>query len=156
MGNESMNIVQGDLIKLALEGEFDVIVHGCNCFCTMSAGIAKAIKLEFPEAYAADLETQKGDRDKLGSFSNATVSRYGHEITIVNAYSQFNWKGHGNKADYEAIKSIFSLIKKKYSGKKIGYPLIGAGLAGGNWEIIAQIIEKALINENHTLVQFVP
>ena len=151
-----MNIVQGDLIKLALEGEFDVIVHGCNCFCTMGAGIAKAIKSEFPEAYSADLETQKGDRDKLGSFSSATVSRNGHEIIIVNAYSQFHWRGNGNKADYEAIKSIFSLIKKKYSDKKIGYPLIGAGLAGGNWEIISQIIEKALINENHTLVQFVP
>lgn len=156
MGTETMNIVQGDLIELALQGEFEVIVHGCNCFCAMGAGIAKAIKSEFPEAYAADLETQKGDKDKLGNFSIATVSRNGHEITIVNAYSQFDWRGNGNKADYEAIKSIFSLIKKKYSGKKIGYPLIGAGLAGGNWEIISQIIEKALINENHTLVQFVP
>jgi O-acetyl-ADP-ribose deacetylase (regulator of RNase III) len=32
--------VDGDLIKLALKGEFDVIVHGCNCFCQMGAGIA--------------------------------------------------------------------------------------------------------------------
>ena len=23
--------IQGDLIKLALEGNFDVIAHGCNC-----------------------------------------------------------------------------------------------------------------------------
>ena len=39
-----MKIIKGDLIKLALQGEFDVIVHGCNCFCTMGAGIAKSIK----------------------------------------------------------------------------------------------------------------
>ena len=34
------NEINGDLIKLALEGKFDVIAQGCNCFCTMSAGIA--------------------------------------------------------------------------------------------------------------------
>ena len=39
-----MNIVKGCLIELAVEGNFDVIVHGCNCFNTMGAGIAKQIK----------------------------------------------------------------------------------------------------------------
>lgn len=29
-----MKEVTGDLIKLAQDGQFDVIVHGCNCFCT--------------------------------------------------------------------------------------------------------------------------
>lgn len=40
-------IVKGDLIKLALKGEFDVITHGCNCFCTMGAGIAVPMAKEF-------------------------------------------------------------------------------------------------------------
>ena len=26
--------IEGDLIKLAQEGKFDVIAHGCNCFCS--------------------------------------------------------------------------------------------------------------------------
>ena len=39
--------VKGDLIKLTLEGEFDVIAHGCNCFCTMGSGIAVAMKNTF-------------------------------------------------------------------------------------------------------------
>ncbi len=60
-----MNVVHGDLIKLALTGEFDVIIHGCNCQCEMGAGIAKAIKSTFPEAYQADLETEEGSRDKF-------------------------------------------------------------------------------------------
>jgi O-acetyl-ADP-ribose deacetylase (regulator of RNase III) len=46
-----MKVTEGDLIKKAKEGEFDLIVHGCNCFCTMGGGIAKGIKREFPEAY---------------------------------------------------------------------------------------------------------
>ena len=32
--------VNGNLIKMALEGQFDVIVHGCNCHSTMGAGLA--------------------------------------------------------------------------------------------------------------------
>lgn len=58
-----MKKLKGDLIALALEGEFSVIVHGCNCQCAMGKGIAKTIKTRFPEAYQADLKTKKGDRD---------------------------------------------------------------------------------------------
>jgi len=31
-----MKEITGNLITLAKEGHFDMIVHGCNCFCTMS------------------------------------------------------------------------------------------------------------------------
>ena len=149
-----MKIIQGDLIQLALNGEFDVIIHGCNCFCTMGAGIAKSIKSEFPEAYQADLETIKGNSGKLGTFSYAKVIRDSHEITVINAYSQFHWKGFGNKVVYSAIRNVFKDIKKNYSGKKIGYPLIGCGLAGGDWDLIGKIIESELSGEEHTLVKF--
>lgn len=151
-----MNIVKGDLITLALEGQFDVIVHGCNCFCTMGAGIARAIQEEFPEAYAADLITIKGDRNKLGDFSFATVKRNEQEITIVNGYTQFHFHGESVLVDYDAVQRLFKKVKQKYSGKRIGYPKIGAGLAGGDWERISQIIEQELADENHSLVVYVP
>jgi len=44
----------------------------------------------------------------------------------------------------------------KFSGKRIAYPLLGAGLAGGDWDIISKIISKVLENEDHTLVKFKP
>ncbi len=151
-----MKTIKGDLIKLALDGEFDVIIHGCNCFCTMGAGIAKSIKAQFPEAFEADLETVKGDKSKLSTYSSSTYnSSDNHEITIINAYTQYHWKGTGNKVDYDAIKSIFSQIKTQFKGKKIGYPLIGAGLGGGDWEVIKDIIDSELIGEDHTLVIFI-
>ena len=149
-----MKIIKGDLIKLALEGNFDVIIHGCNCFCTMGAGIAKNIKSEFPEAYEADLKTEKGNKDKLGTYSNAITERNGYKIIIINAYTQHHYKGRRMKADYEAIRSVFKKIKSNYPGRKIGYPKIGAGLAGGDWNIISEIIEEELKNENHVLVEF--
>ena len=150
-----MKIVHGDLLKLALDGHFEVIIHGCNCQCAMGAGIAKTIKSTFPEAYAADCKTPKGDRTKLGNISFATVQRDGREITIVNGYTQFHWRGSGVLADYDAIRSVMRTVKSQFSGKRIGYPKIGAGLAKGDWTIIAQIITEELNGENHTLVKYV-
>ena len=120
----------------------------------MNTGIAVAIKKTFPEAYKADLDTPKGSREKLGSYSSATVKREGHQITVVNAYTQFHYSDKGNKVDYSAMKEVFSKIKGEFTGQRIGYPLIGAGLAGGDWKVISKIIEDELKNENHTLVEF--
>ena len=149
-----MNTIQGDLIQLALDGRFDVIIHGCNCYCAMGAGIAKAISATFPEAYASDCETTPGDRYKLGRITTATVERNDHEITIVNGYIQYDWGGSGVLADYDAIRSVFREVKSQFSGKRIGYPKLGAGLARGDWTIIAAIIEEELESEDHTLVEF--
>ena len=43
-------------------------------------------------------------------------------------------------------------IKQKYTGKRIGLPKIGAGLAGGDWNVIQKIIEEELPGENVTIV----
>ena len=49
-----MQTVRGDLFALGFAGEFDAIIHGCNCHNTMGAGIAKSVKQQFPAAYHAD------------------------------------------------------------------------------------------------------
>lgn len=149
-----MKTIRGDLLKLALEGEFEVIVHGCNCLCTMGAGIAKFVKATFPEAYEADLETGKGDRSKMGTYSSATVNRNGHEITIVNAYTQYHYRGKKPLVDYDALAEVFTKIGRDFDGKRIGYPLIGAGLGGGDWARISDLIDGALKGQDHTLVEF--
>ena len=149
-----MKIVKGDLIKLALKGEFDVIVHGCNCFCTMGAGIAKTVKNKFPEAYEADLKIEKGDQSKLGTISFAELNLENGKLIVVNGYTQFNWKGSGRKANYDAIRNVFREVKNKFSDLRIGYPAIGAGLARGNWDVISKIIEEELEGEEHTFVEF--
>ncbi len=151
-----MNGVTGDLLRLALDGRFDVIVHGCNCQCAMGKGIALSIKQQFPEAYEADLRTPKGDRAKLGSTSVAEIERPSARFTVVNAYTQYHWRGEGVMADYDAIRAAFRSIKQQFDGRRIGYPKIGAGLAKGDWTTIAAIIDQELAGEDHTLVEFVP
>lgn len=149
-----MKAVRGDLLQLALAGEFDVIVHGCNCQCTMGAGIAKAIRATFPEAFEADLATEKGSAAKLGTISWAEVERGGQRLVVVNAYTQFHYRGRSPHVDYAAVASSMRAVKERFSGKRIGYPRIGAGLGGGDWERIAGIINAELREEDHTLVEF--
>ncbi|QDV85213.1 macro domain-containing protein [Planctomycetes bacterium TBK1r] len=151
-----MKCIEGDLLKLASQGHFDVIIHGCNCFCTMGAGIAKAIRDQYPTAYDADLATEKGSRDKLGTYSSIEVSIGDRRLTVVNAYTQFNYRGPGIKADYDAIRQVFRKIKDDFAGGRIGYPMLGAGLAGGDWDTIKAIISAELDGEDHTLVVFKP
>ena len=43
-------------------------------------------------------------------------------------------------------------IKQHYAGQRIGLPKIGAGLAGGDWEVIEKIIEEELAGENVSIV----
>lgn len=150
----AMKKVRGDLIDLALKGHFDVIVHGCNCLNAMGAGIALTIKKVFPEAYAADCKTSRGERNKLGTISSATVRRNGRDITIVNAYTQYHWRGEGVLTEYDALRSAFRHVKAEFSGRRMAYPLIGAGLAKGDWNRIERIINEELAGEDHCLVEY--
>src|SRR5262245_42412895 len=150
-----MKTIVGDLLDLAVQGQFDVIVHGANCQCVMGAGIAKSIRALFPEAYEADLATKKGDRAKLGSISVAEVVRASVRFYVVNAYTQFDYRGSGTRVDYDAVRSAMKLVKKKYHGRRIGYPKLGAGLGHGDWNRLSKIIDEELFGEDHTLVEFV-
>ena len=151
-----MKVIFGNLLTLAEQGHFDIIVHGCNCLNAMGRGIALTIKNQFPEAYAADCTTVRGDRNKLGTYSYATVQRNGNTFTIVNAYTQYDHrpKTSGINADYQAIQSVMTQIKRDFTGHRIGMPLIGAGLAKGDWALIQHIILKELAGEDITVVVF--
>lgn len=149
-----MKTTQGDLILLAQKGYFDVIVHGCNCFNTMGAGIAKAIRDNFPASFIADQQTARGDKSKLGTITIAETDIAEGRLTIVNGYTQYAYGRNGQKVDYEALRQVFKRVKEVFSGQRIGYPAIGAGLAGGDWQTIARIIDEELNGEDHTYVEF--
>ncbi len=145
-----ITITHGCLISNFKDKSYDAIVHGCNCFHTMGAGIAKIIKNNFPLSYEADLETRKGDKNKLGTYSIAHTD-YG---LIINAYTQFNYTTKKVNCDYDAIEKVFKNINIDFKNKIIGIPKIGAGLAGGNWNKILKIIEDNTPDVNIHVVEY--
>jgi len=163
----------GDLIKLAKEGMFDVIAHGCNCHSTMGAGIAP----QMARAFGCDrfvMERIGSDVNKLGNIDYQTFvlgentiwslddgknNRNEPELTVVNAYTQFNYgrnhsDGDAKPLSYEALTLCMKKINIVFAGKHIGLPRIGAGLAGGDWERIKYIIQRELSNCQVTVVNY--
>ena len=139
-----MKTIKGDLLKLAHDGQFNVIVHGCNCFNTMGGGIAKTIRETYPQAYVADCETISGDKNKLGT---ATVSKannvHGEEFLIVNAYTQYNMSTGEDVFEYDAFQRLLnSWVDSPMAEANIGFPMIGMGLAGGDSKRILTMLRR--------------
>jgi O-acetyl-ADP-ribose deacetylase (regulator of RNase III) len=147
-----MKIIKGNLLDMAMNGDFDVIIHGCNCFCNFGAGIALQVLNRFPEAFEVDKSTIKGDKTKLGYCTKATIVRGKVKFDIINAYTQYDCGVNKIRCDYSALSNCFKIVADAYNGLRIGYPKIGAGLAGGDWNYISSLINKNLDGQDHTLV----
>lgn len=162
--------IKGDLINLARGGMFDVIVHGCNCFCTQKSGIAASMAKTFgTDKFPMEKLSSASDIRKLGnidykSFKVSQMSIHDadhtgietqelkYHLTVVNAYTQYYYSRTKKPLDYEALTLCMRKINKIFKGENIGLPQIGSGLAGGDWNRIKKIIQKELIDCNVTVV----
>lgn len=153
--------IKRNLITSALNGDFDVITHGCNCQSAMKSGIAPLMAKHFYcDKYK--MELLGVDINKLGNIDYETIvlgknttwrlndyknNQNEKEIIVVNSYTQFDTKDYKTKVnlDYEALTICLRKINNKFKGLKIGLPgLIGCGLAGGDEKIVKEIIKKEL------------
>jgi O-acetyl-ADP-ribose deacetylase (regulator of RNase III) len=165
-----INYIEGDLIKLANQGTFEVIVHGCNCLSRMKRGIAP----QMADAFGCDkfeMELWGPGIEKLGCIDYETVvlgenaiwnlSDYKNnknepELIVVNAYTQYEWSTETKPFDYEAFTLCMRKMNHVFKGKHIGMPKIGSHLAGGDWSLIEPIIERELANCKVTVVNYKP
>lgn len=164
--------IDGDLIELFKKGEFDVIAHGCNCYATMGAGIALTIGKQFPEAKVADivLDIPNGKK-RLGKLSFAEIdipNKKGYDNSLLfNLYTQYNpGPDFRFEAFVKSIRAMRKVIKQEFSYKedgktifkpdtiKIGLPLIGCGIAGGDWEQVKASLMDELSGFDVTIIHF--
>ncbi len=142
--------IDGDLIKLAQKGQFDVIAHGCNCFSTMASGIAP----QMAKAFGCDkFKMEKNDIppiDKLGNIDYMSIGN----LIVVNCYTQFTFNSKSKPLDYEALTLCLRKMNYRFGELSIGLPKIGCGLAGGDWTIVKEIIKKELKDCLVTIVNY--
>lgn len=133
--------IDGDLISLAKQGKFDVIAHGCNCFCTMGAGIAPQMAKAFgcdtytleqvEDAYDENgfqiEKNYRGDINKLGqiNFKKLWVNNekvyHGLDskssakpLYVVNAYTQYNYGANHADGDKKPVDcEAITLVMRK-------------------------------------------
>lgn len=120
----------------------------------MGAGIALTISQIFPQAFAADLRTVRGDTAKMGKFSFADARPYGK---IFNMYTQF-YPGREQKRVLNAAiaRSFRTLNNTMPEDFHLGIPQIGCGIAGGTWSEVKEIINDETPNLRITLVNYKP
>lgn len=168
-----MKLIKGDLIKLAIAGEFDVIAHGCNCFCVQGGGIAREMSKRFwtnsPWSYPSEDKKYVGDISKLGNIESYSFKlndnpwfpenndRWDSKnifVTVVNCYSQYEYGTDKMNLDYEALALCFKKINHMFRGQRVGLPWIGCGLAGGDKEVVKLLMINFLKDVDLTIVEF--
>jgi O-acetyl-ADP-ribose deacetylase (regulator of RNase III) len=126
-----------------LAGPEYFIAHGCNAQGKMRSGVAKAVRAKYPEAYEAYTRWFVSSGLKVGQvivgvapnriiFNMITQKFYGRDKDVVYV-------------DYEGIRNGINTINeyfRNFAATSVAFPRIGAGLANGDWDTIAGIIEE--------------
>lgn len=158
-----MKVIKGDLIQMALKGDFDVIAHGCNCFCTQGAGIAKQMAKTFktnnPVFFPSEDISTRGSINKLGNIEYwcFDINKKNQKVFVVNAYTQYKYGVNSlgeAPLDYSALDLCFQKINHAFAGWSVGLPLIGCGLAGGDEETVIAMMKDRLKDVDLTVVEY--
>ncbi len=133
---------KGNLVTAWLSNEVDILVHSCNCFHTFGSGIAKEIRERIPEAYQADLKTERGSVFKLGDYTQYEAP---NGQLVINLYGQYDYGRTGQRyTEYGSLNLGLGLLGNNLDLSKpyvIGVPKLGCGLGGGDWELVESMLE---------------
>ena len=134
--------VNGDLFTTEIEH----ILHGCNAQGVMGSGVAKIIKEQYFDAYKFYAEQYDKHGLKLGDVQFLPANNK----IIINAITQEFYGRDGKRyVSYDAVAAAMKTTNRvlKLSGyTQLAMPKIGAGYGGGDWDVIARIIEQELID----------
>lgn len=161
--------VEGNIIKIAKEGNHRYIVQGNNCFSIQGAGLAPQMCKAFKGLYEADKDyiVPEGE-ERLGKFSYVlSTCENGKVIQACNMYTQyragFSPDGY-SIVSYEGIFEGFKLLNERAVDQytvggvepTVLIPKIGCGLAQGNWDMVRCLIDEATPDLDITYVEYLP
>ena len=122
----------GDLLEY--EGKY--ICQGVNSLGVMGAGLALQIRNKYPKVYKVYKRKHSEGEPKLGRVFGVDCG----EHTIINIVTQKEigrWKKPFN---YTAFTLGLNQVDVSIKGP-VAFPMIGAGLAGGDWVEISKILK---------------
>ena len=128
------DVIRGNLLT---SGE-KIIGHGVNCRGVMGSGIALQIKERWPNTnmiYKQHCASRNWDRAMLGSVLTTNEK----DLTICNIFTQFQTSRDHRTVSYDAIADGFKNLDQLNLGR-VAIPQIGAGLGGGHWYSIVELI----------------
>ena len=138
----------GDATQPRGEGS-RLVVHLVNDKTPNWGGpFARALKARWPEAQSAFREwAREGDRLQLGQVHSVQVEP---GIAVATMVAQ---KGYGPSVKprirYAALRGCLGQVTEiaRQRNASVHMPRIGTGQAGGEWTIIHELIDEALVHE---------
>lgn len=142
----------------ALESNDPIIVHGCNAQGVMGKGIAKSIREKWPNVYEVYRQEYETNGLHLGQVIFVGASEGFGPPILANAITQDHYANKSGEpgvfVDYDAIRQCMKSVAaycRHNAFMDITMPKIGAGLGGGDWNVIEKIIEYELEDFNVTV-----
>lgn len=144
---------EGDL----LEARENVLIHQTNQMGKMASGVAGQIAKRFPEVKQRYLDKYNSIEGwSLGDIQPVKVN---NARTIINCCGQKHY-GYDGKVytDYNSYYKIFTLVSEFVEDngfREFAAPLLGCGLGGGDWDIIAGIALSVLQHRPVDMVVYI-
>ncbi|MBO5000015.1 MAG: macro domain-containing protein [Bacteroidaceae bacterium] len=128
-----------------------VICHQVNCKGVMGGGIALTIKRKYPSVFSAyKAMCKKMTPESLLGKIQPCICGGAKEIWIINMFAQNEFGTDKRQTDYEAFEACCRELREwaiLNGHKKIAMPHgIGCGLAGGDWNVVLNILKKVFYN----------
>lgn len=142
-----INYRRGDATDPRDEGDYRIIAHIVNDKTAVWGGVfARAVKKRWPWAQT-DFERWSSEEKRNLSLGNARLAEVDERLAVFTMVAQRGY-GESNKPriKYSALKSCLASLADaaERRGASVHMPRIGSGQAGGNWEVISELIEDAL------------
>lgn len=131
----------------------NILAHGCNCAGGFGSGIAGQIAIKYPMARFEYMKKYENEGWVLG---DVQFSPQSDKKIIANCATQQKFFPRNVcHADYDAIRKALTEVKNvaKAAGSSIAMPKIGAGLAGGDWNIIKNILDEVFDDYDVTVYE---
>lgn len=121
------------------------VAHCCNAQGRMGSGFAKELRDRNPSVYDAYAADYRVENVFLGQAYPITGDDGRIYFNIIGQ-EFFGYDG-ARYVSYDALATAFeniSMLAESLRMTHLAMPLIGAGLAGGKWSVISNIIESHL------------
>ena len=133
--------VTGDL----LQAPEQYLLQGCNAKGVMGSGVAKLIRNKWSKAY----DDYRVAYDSYGlPLGSIVPSKQPDGKIILNAITQETYGRTDVHVSYWAVANVMHQLNRWADKelKDVAMPAVGAGLGGGDWNVIEAIIENEAKN----------
>ena len=144
----------------ALAVDAEVIMHQTNCKGAMGAGIALQIRKKYPEVYKEYVDFCKSVTNSKELLGKCQIIKTINVNFVANLFGEDAFYPKGVRhTDYDALEKSLKSLKEWMIENEIKIAscpfLLGCGLAGGQKEVVLNILKQLFENDENIILYIV-